>query len=123
MAAIDTENHTAFHLDAVQTITNDSKDSTLIDWYANIIISKQEPLKAISNIVVADAWFSKKKFVDHLISADMNLISRLRDDADLLYLFKGTQPGGRGKPKKYISQRTYHWKLSIYWITIKPVFK
>jgi hypothetical protein len=82
-------------------MAEDDKDSTLIDWYANIITSRQESLKTISDIVVADAWFSKKKFVDKIISVDMNLICRLRDDADLLYLFKGTQSDGRGRPKKY----------------------
>ena len=101
LAAIDIENHTAFHLEAVQTLADDSKDSTLVDWYASIITSRKESLKAISDIVVADAWFSKKKFADQIISAEMNLISRLRDDADLQYLFKGKQKGGKGRPKKY----------------------
>lgn len=101
LAAIDIKNHTAFHLDAVQTFTDDSSDSTLVDWYAKIITSRKQSLKAISDIVVADAWFSKKKFVDKVISAEMNLISRLRDDADLQYLFKGKQSRGKGRPKKY----------------------
>jgi hypothetical protein len=101
LAAIDIENHTAFHLEAVQTLANDSEDSTLVDWYASIITSRKESLRAISDIVVADAWFSKKKFVDRIISAEMSIISRLRDDADLLYLFKGKQSGNKGRPKKY----------------------
>src|SRR5690554_7219519 len=29
------------------------------------------------------------------------VISRLRDDTDLLYLFEGEQTKGRGRPKKY----------------------
>ncbi|MCK5632321.1 transposase [bacterium] len=101
LAAIDTENHTAFHLEAVQTLADGNNDSTLVDWYANIITSRKESLKSISNIVVADAWFSKRKFADQIISAEMNLISRLRDDADLLYLYKGTLSSGKGRPKKY----------------------
>lgn len=101
LAAIDIENHTAFHLEAVQTLADDSKDATLTDWYANIITSRKESLNDISNIIVADAWFSKKKFADQIILAEMNLISRLRDDADLLYLFQGEQAGGKGRPKKY----------------------
>ncbi len=101
LAAIDIGNHTAFHLEAIQTLVDDSKDSTLVDWYANIITSRKDSLSAISNIAVADAWFSKKKFIDQLIMAKMNLISRLRDDADLLYLFHGEQSSGKGRPKKY----------------------
>jgi len=46
---------------------------------------------AISKYLVADAWFSKKPFTDKIIASEMHLISRLRDDADLRYLFKGAQ--------------------------------
>lgn len=101
LAAIDIENHTAFHLEAVQTFADSNKDSTLVDWYASIITSRKEALVGISNIIVADAWFSKKNFVDQVIAIQMHLISRLRDDADLLYLFCGEQSSGKGRPKKY----------------------
>ena len=101
IAAIDIDNHTAFHLDAVQTVIDNSKDSTLTDWYARIITSKKEVLSTISNILVADAWFSKKKFADAIITASMHLISRLRDDANLMYIYKGKPTGKRGRPKKY----------------------
>ena len=101
LAAIDINNHTAHHLEAVQTFTNKNTESTLTDWYANIITTRKDQLNQISNIIVADAWFSKRKFTDEIISAEMNLISRFRDDADLLYLFQGQQSGGKGRPKKY----------------------
>ncbi len=101
LAAIDIENHTAFHLEAVQTLADDNKDSSLVDWYANIISSRKEALGDISKIIVADAWFSKKNFVDQILKIQMHLISRLRDDADLLYLFHGEQSSGKGRPKKY----------------------
>ena len=101
LAAIDIENHTAHHLEAVQTFTNNNTESTLTDWYADIITTRKDQLNQISNIIVADAWFSKRKFTDEIISAKMNLISRFRDDADLLYLFHGQQSEGRGRPKKY----------------------
>ena len=97
LAAIDTENHTAFHLEAVQTLANDNKDATLVDWYASIITSRKEVLSRISDIIVADAWFSKKNFTDQIMAVQMHLISRLRDDADLLYLFRGEQSGRKTK--------------------------
>ena len=85
----------------MQTFTNKNTESTLTDWYANIITTRKDQLKQISNIIVADAWFSKRKFTDEIILAEMNLISRFRDDADLLYLFHGQHSGGKGRPKKY----------------------
>ncbi|WP_139279498.1 transposase [Tangfeifania diversioriginum] len=63
------------------------KVTSLTDWYANIIKERKETLCSISKYLVADAWFSKKPFVDQIIEMDMHLISRLRDDADLKYLY------------------------------------
>ncbi len=99
LAAIDIDNHTAFHLEAVQTINSD--DQSLSDWYAEVISERKDTLKSISKYLVADAWFSKKSFVDKIISLDMHLVSRLRDDADLRYLSKAPLTGKRGRPRKY----------------------
>ena len=55
----------------------------------------------ISKYLVADAWFSKKPFTDQIVFLEMHLISRLRDDADLKYLYKGPHTGKKGRPRKY----------------------
>jgi len=84
IGAIDIDNHTAFHLEAVQTLNDD--DQKLTDWYAGVISERKETLTSISRYLVADAYFSKKAFADQIISSDMHLVCRLRDDADLRYL-------------------------------------
>ncbi len=99
LAAIDIDNHTAFHLEAVQTLNTDQQ--TLTDWYARIISDRKDTLMGISKYLVADAWFSKRPFADQIISLKMHLISRLRDDADLKYLYKGSHTGKKGRPRKY----------------------
>ena len=99
LAAIDIDNHTAFHLEAVQTLNAD--DQTLTDWYAGVISDRKETLTSISKYLLADAWFSKRSFADQVISSGMHLISRLRDDADLKYLCTEPPTGKRGRPKKY----------------------
>ena len=99
LAAIDIDNHTAFHLEAVQTLNTD--DQTLTDWYAGVISDRKETLMGISKYLVADAWFSKKPFTDQIVALEMHLISRLRDDADLKYLYKGPHTGKKGRPRKY----------------------
>jgi hypothetical protein len=104
LAAIDIENHTAFHLEAIQTL-NDS-DQNLSDWYAGVIADRKDILAAISRYLVADAWFSKKPFTDKIIASGMHLISRLRDDANLMYLFKGEPTGNKGRPRKYTGKIT-----------------
>ncbi|MBE9519056.1 MAG: transposase [Bacteroidetes bacterium] len=99
LAAIDIDNHTAYHLEAIQTLNTD--DQNLTDWYAEVISERADTLTSISRILVADAWFSKKPFADHITKADMHLISRLRDDADLKYLNMEPPTGKRGRPSKY----------------------
>lgn len=101
LAAIDLDNHTAFHLEAVQTLIEDKQATSLTDWYVNVIKERKETLSLISKYLVADAWFSKKPFVDQIIEMDMHLISRLRDDADLKYLYLDPPTGKRGRPSKY----------------------
>ena len=101
LAVIDLDNHTAFHLEAVQTLIEDKQATSLTDWYANVIKERKETLSSISQYIVADAWFSKKPFVDQIMAMEMHLISRLRDDADLKYLYLGPPTGKRGRPSKY----------------------
>jgi len=99
LAAIDIDNHIAFHLEAVQTLNTD--EQSLTGWYASVISARKDSLKAISKYMVADAWFSKRTFVDPIVSMDMHLISRLRDDADLRYISTEEPTGKRGRPRKY----------------------
>lgn len=101
LAAIDIDNHTAIHLEAVQTLYDKETQKTLTGWYADVITDRADTLSTISKYVVADAWFSKKPFLDRITDLNMHLISRLRDDADLRYLYTQKQSGSRGRPKKY----------------------
>lgn len=99
LAAIDIDNHTAFHLEAVQTMA--SGGQSLADWYGDIISQRKAQLLDISPYLLADAWFAKHSFVEQVSKAGMHLICRLRDDADLRYLHQGGHTGKRGRPKKY----------------------
>jgi len=109
IAAIDVDNHTAFHLEAVQTLPDKENDKeNLCSWYARILKERKELLLAISPVLVCDAWFSKKPFVDAVLSMDMHMISRLRDDADLRYLYQGGSTGKKGRPKKYAGKIDVH---------------
>ena len=100
IAAIDIENHTAFHLEAVQT-PNDLWSESLLDHYANTLIQRKSSLMDLSRYVVADAYFSKYGFVCSLSDHGFEVVSRLRDDADLRYKYIAEQSTGRGRPKKY----------------------
>jgi len=51
--------------------------------------------------MVADAYFAKRPFVEAVLSVEMHLVSRLRDDKVLKYKFTGESTGKKGAPRKF----------------------
>lgn len=105
-AVIDVQQNTAYHLLAVATPSakrNQIEEGrSLVDHYSEILLDSHLELEKISNILVCDGYFSKKKYVNVVAEqTNLELISRLRDDANLMYLFNGEQDKSRGRPKKY----------------------
>lgn len=74
-------------------------DYNLVDWYLDVLKKYRDPLLSITKYVVADAWFSKARFVDGLLPIGFHIISRLRDDAALWYSHDGVRTGRRGRPR------------------------
>lgn len=101
IAAVDLDVRTAYHLETVQTPTDLAEHDGLITHYAGLLVDRKEQLLSISKYLVVDAYFSKHGFVSALTENGFEVICRLRNDADLLYLFTGTRKGGRGRPRKY----------------------
>jgi hypothetical protein len=56
IAVLDLDNHTDLHLEAIQTIPLEGE--TLLEFYSSIFTQRLAELKKISNVVVADAYFS-----------------------------------------------------------------
>ena len=104
LGLLDLDLHTCFHLEAIQTpdsgsLQKDSKSST--DWYIEILQKRQRVLLELTPYIVADAYFSKEPFVTEVCKMGFQVISRLRNDANLRYLTKEEPSGKRGRPKKY----------------------
>ena len=97
IAVVDLDNHTALHIEAVQTIA--LVGETLLEFYARIFIEKADELKKISNVVVADAYFSKEPFVSKLMDCGLDVISRFRGDVRLRYPIQIKKTGKRGRTK------------------------
>jgi len=139
IASIDIKQQTAYHLEAVQSPSayRDRIDTekTLVDHYGDILVARSEKLKDISPILVCDAYFTKRKFVDKIVEeAGMEMIGRLRDDANLRYLYNGPKQTGRGRPRKYagkinvknIDKRRFKFitenaEYRIYWAQVYSV--
>lgn len=113
IALVDADDRDAVHLRAVQTVDTVSKGrpskylagmddpNSLLAWYLKVIASQKDALLEVCKTIVADAYFSKKPFVDGLIALGFSLISRFRSDVRLRYLYDGPKTGKRGRPKVY----------------------
>ena len=106
IAAIDICQNTAYHLEAIKTpsarrATLDDGQS-IVDHYAATIVSRATSLMDISKVLVVDAYFTKRNFIDPICEkTSLHLVGRLRDDANLRYLFKGKRTAQRGRPQLY----------------------
>lgn len=74
---------------------------TLIDWYLHALGTLGKEVFEYARIVVADAYFAKRNFADGLARMGLGLVSRLRDDAALWYIYSGPQTGKKGRPKMF----------------------
>jgi hypothetical protein len=97
IAAVDLEDKTALHLEAIQTVEK-ADDESLLDYYVSILEFRAAQLVAVSSHVVADAYFSRDPFVSRLTGAGFELISRFRKDVRLRYFYQGLQ-SGKGRHK------------------------
>ena len=75
------------------------RNKTLVQHYIGVIKRYSNELVKVTDIVVADAYFSKSTFVDGIAEFGFHLVSRFRDNADLRYLYTGPRTGKRGRPK------------------------
>jgi len=98
--AIDILNNTCMHLCAYQTIRHKEYNS-LLHYYSDLVSSKAPELLKTSKYLVADAYFSKKPFVDAVTESGFEIISRFRNDAVLQYRYLGLPKSGRGRPRKF----------------------
>ena len=101
---VDIVNNTALHLNAWQIPSAAelvAKGLNLLTYYASLVTENSKKFKEFSDYIVADAYFSRKPFVDKILSSGLHLISRLRDDSVLRYKYYGEPTGKQGRPKEF----------------------
>lgn len=99
LGVVDLQSNTAFALDARQTV--DVKDKTCVDLYAEQVLKLAGDLLAKGIIYLAvDAYYFKEKFVPAALGAGLQIVGKLRTDADLKSLYNGPY-SGQGRPKVY----------------------
>lgn len=99
---IDVDLHDFMMLRAVQTALEKGREKdemTLYQWYAKVLQDNKDKLQRVSRYIVGDAAFSKRTFVDLILPDEFHLVSRLRSDAVLHYLWEEEPTGKRGRPR------------------------
>ena len=82
------------------TGTTQVEDSRVDAYLAHVCRVIPEQGLSTLRYLTADGYFGKVKFVDGIQALGMDVISKLRRDADLLYLYTGPYRG-RGRPRRY----------------------
>lgn len=100
LALVDVDYHTAYHLSSRQTPKLDDPQETRVNGYLKHLHDDHSALPPEIHYVVADGFYSKTKFINGLQDLKFDLVSKLRQDANLRWLYQGLQKQ-RGRPKKY----------------------
>ena len=102
-AVVDVENNTAFSLEAIQTPSVKelkAEDKTLVNHYVSLVIERKEKLISFSTYLAVDGYFAKKEFINPIMNqTELQVISKMRSDANLYYIYRGESTGLRGRPK------------------------
>lgn len=113
ISLVDLEQNASFALTVDQTEpnleTNESQagEKTRIDFYAGQLRTVAPEILKYTRKGLFDGYYAKKKFVDEVVGLGFVMISKLRSDANLNYLYEGTPSGERGRPRKYDGKLYY----------------
>lgn len=95
---------TALHAFAKQTPAPSvlkKKGKTLIDHYVSVIQKHVKQIKELSFYLAVDGYFMKKEFIQPLVKEGLHVITKMRQDANLRYLYQGPKKRTRGRPQVY----------------------
>lgn len=112
IAVVDLQQHTAYALSAQQTdgsIAQRVKTAAAegkvcgsrVDFYLGHLAYCQNHVPKRVKYIVADSFYSKRKWVDGVATLGWQAIGKLRQDANLKYLYRGKRRLGPGRQKKY----------------------
>lgn len=102
-AAIDYKSGDCLMLGAEQTLPKQSDGSvlTMTECYLSALRNRKEELLAISHVLVADSFFSRKTFVLPVLSMGFKLVSKFPVNASLRYIANEKYLEDRGVKRGY----------------------
>lgn len=106
LAVVDVTRRSALTLAVSQTppgedTTKAEQDETRVDFYKQQLRAHRHRLPPSVTYHCVDGYYAKKKYIDEVVSLGLHAITRLRSDADCLFLYTGPHPKRRGAKRKY----------------------
>jgi len=107
VGAISLSKHTCVMLGAIQSpnfkTLETERGMSMLDWYISLVRSKADELLSLTDILVADAFFSKYEFINEVVAMGFRFVGRLRSNSYLKYLAipDPSAPPRRGRKKMY----------------------
>jgi len=109
IAAVNMDEHSAYALSAHQSL-----DQSALELACDQLSKQSDRLQEISKYVVADGYYARERFVSTTLENGFELVTLLRRDAALRYLYAGDYQG-KGRPKRYAGRVDYEdlssWEL------------
>ena len=99
LAMVDVADRTAYSVESIQTPS--AMQGKLMDHYVEIIMNRLKMLLSFTKYLAADGYFMKSSFINPLLKEGMHIITKMRQDANLSYLYSGAQQKGKGRKKLY----------------------
>ncbi len=97
-----------------KTSDNQEDEATRVDQYLEQLKRAQSYIPSDIRHLVADGYYSKKKFVDGVISVNFHYLGKLRIDANMRYLYQGEQKE-RGRPRLYAGKVNFTNLSRLTW--------
>src|SRR5712691_2403176 len=108
LAVVDVTRRCAFTLAVAQTPPGkdqkgpqEKEDETRIDFYKQQLHAQRHRLPQSVAYHCVDGYFAKKKYIDEVVALKLHPITKLRGDANCLFLYTGPHPKRRGPRRKY----------------------
>ena len=106
LAVVDVTRRCAFTLAVAQTppgeeATTATQEETRVDFYKQQLHEHRHRLPPSIKYHCVDGYYAKKKYIDEVVSLNLHAITKLRSDADCLFLYTGPHPKRRGARRKY----------------------
>jgi hypothetical protein len=112
LALVDVTRNCAYTLSATQTppqqeIAKADKEQSRVDFYLAQLHRHRPLLPTAVKYLAADGFYAKQKYVVGVRACHLHLITKLRVDANLRYLYAGPRLKRRGRPRLYDGKVTF----------------